>query len=114
MNYCLMISKKRMEESITHAARSIEKRDVKPGFTNIDIRGTLITHLAAHLFDIRYLKAYADMRMKQYILDESTLKMVDYCYQTGWGLLATHYHATISELARPHSRSYSTLLRDSF
>lgn len=138
--------KKKMEESIIHAARSIEKRDVKPGYTNIAIMGTLVTHLAAHLFDIPDLKAYADMRMnrfydytkqlngfveynsptytqvalnelmrmKQYILDEATLEMVDYCYYAGWGVLASHYHSPTSQLAGPHSRSYSTLLRDSF
>ena len=136
----------KMEESIIHAARSIEKRDVKPGYTNIAIMGTLVTHLAAHLFDIQDLKEYADMRMtrfydytkklngfveynsptytqvalnelvrmKQYILDEATLEMADYCYHTGWGVLASHYHAPTSQLAGPHSRSYSTLLRDSF
>lgn len=136
----------KMEESIIHAARSIEKRDVKPGYTNIAIMGTLVTHLTAHLFEIPDLKAYADMRMtrfydytkklngfveynsptytqvalnelvrmKQYILDEATLEMVDFCYHTGWGVLATHYHAPTSQLAGPHSRSYSTLLRDSF
>ncbi len=138
--------KKKMEESIIHAARSIQKRDVKPGYTNIAIMGTLVTHLAAHLFDITDLKAYADMRMnrfydytkqlngfveynsptytqvalnelmrmKQYMLDEATLDMVDYCYNTGWRVLATHYHVPTSQLAGPHSRSYSTLLRDSF
>jgi len=57
---------KRMEESIIHASYSIKKRDVKPGYTNIAIMGTLVTHLAGHLFDNQELKDYADMRMKRF------------------------------------------------
>jgi len=56
----------RMEESIIHASYSIKKRDVKPGYTNIAIMGTLVTHLAGHLFDNQELKDYADMRIKRF------------------------------------------------
>jgi len=136
----------KMESSIIHASYSIKKRDVKPGYTNIAIMGTLVTHLAGHLFDNQELKDYADMRMKrfydytkklggfveynsptytrvaldelvrmkQYILDPATLEMVDFCYSTGWKVLATHFHSPSGQLCGPHSRSYSTLLRDSF
>lgn len=135
-----------MEESIIHASYSIKKRDVKPGYTNIAIMGTLVTHLAGHLFDNQELKEYADMRMKrfydytkelggfveynspaytrvaldelvrmkQYITDTETLEMVDYCYNIGWKVLATHFHAPTGQLAGPHSRSYSTLRRSGF
>lgn len=138
--------KSKLERSIIHAARSIEKRDVKPGYTNIAIMGTLVTHLTAHLFNIPDLKDYADMRMKrfydytkklggfeeynspnytvvaldelvrmkQYILDPETLEMVNYCYDTAWKVLGTHFHPPTGQLAGPHSRSYSTLLRSSF
>jgi len=138
--------KEKMQASIIHASRSIQKRDVKPGYTNIAIMGTLVTHLTAHLFDIPDLKAYADMRMKrfydytqklggfaeynsptytrvaldelqrmrQYILNPSTLEMVNYCYRVGWEVLASHFHPTTAQLAGPHSRSYATLLRDRF
>lgn len=138
--------KSKLERSIIHAARSIEKRDVKPGYTNIAIMGTLVTHLTAHLFNMPDLKDYADMRMKrfydytkklggfeeynspnytvvaldelvrmkQYILDPETLEMVNYCYDTAWKVLATHFHPPTGQLAGPHSRSYSTLLRSSF
>lgn len=138
--------RQRLEESIIHASNSIKKRDVKPGYTNIAIMGTLVTHLAGHLFDNQELKDYADMRMKrfydytkelggfveynsptytmvalnelvrmkQYILDPATLEMVDYCYHTGWNVLATHFHVPSGQLAGPHSRSYSTLLKGSF
>lgn len=138
--------KEKMEASLIHASRSIEKRDVKPGYTNIAIMGTLVTHLTAHLFDIPDLKEYADMRMKrfydytqelggfaeynsptytrvaldelvrmkEYILNPSTLEMVDYCYRLGWETLATHFHPTTGQLAGPHSRSYSTLISSEF
>ncbi len=135
-----------MEEAIVHASRSIEKRDVKPGYTNIAIMGTLVTHLSAHLFDLPDLKEYAAMRlrrfydytaelqgfaeynsptytrvaldelcrMQQYILDEEARQMIDFCYLAGWEVLATHFHPPSGQLAGPHSRSYSTLLRDDF
>ena len=138
--------KKKMEASIIHASYSIKKRDVKPGYTNIAIMGTLVTHLAGQLFGVPDLQDYADMRMKrfydytrklggfveynsptytrvaldelmrmkQYILDPATLKMVNYCYHTGWKVLATHFHQPTGQLAAPHSRSYSTLIRNPF
>jgi hypothetical protein len=134
----------KMKESIIHASRSIQERDVKPGYTNIAIMGTLVTHLTSHLFDLPDMKDYADMRMKrfydytkrlkgfaeynsptytrvalnelirmkQYILDKETLEMVNYCYNTGWKVMATHFHQPTGQLAGPHSRSYSTLIRD--
>ena len=135
-----------MEEAIVHASRSIQKRDVKPGYTNIAIMGTLVTHLSAHLFDLPDLKEYAAMRlrrfydytaelqgfaeynsptytrvaldelcrMQQYILDAEARQMIDFCYLTGWQVLAEHFHPPSGQLAGPHSRSYSTLLRDDF
>ena len=138
--------KEKMKASIIHASYSIKKRDVKPGYTNIAIMGTLVTHLAGQLFGIVELQEYADMRMKrfydytrqlggfveynsptytrvaldelvrmkQYILDLATLEMVDYCYHTGWKVLATHFHLPTGQLAGPHSRSYSTLIRQRF
>lgn len=138
--------KEKMKESIIHASYSIKKRDVKPGYTNIAIMGTLVTHLAGQLFDVADLQEYAAMRMKrfydytkelggfveynsptytrvalnelmrmkQYILDPATLEMVDYCYHTGWKVLATHFHQPTGQLAGPHSRSYSTLIRKPF
>lgn len=136
----------KMEKSIIHASHSIKKRDVKPSYTNIAIMGTLVTHLAGHLFDNQELKDYADMRMerfydytkelggfveynsptytkvaldelvrmKQYVIDTTTLEMVDYCYNIGWKVLSDHFHASAGQLTGPHSRSYSTLLRSSF
>ena len=138
--------KSEVEQSIIHASRSIQRRDVRPGYTNIAVMGTLVTYLCAHLFDLLDMKEYADMRMtrfydytrelggfaeynspnytltalnelmrmKQYILDPKVLKKVDYCYYVGWEILSSHFHPTSGQLAGPHSRSYSTLLRGRF
>ena len=138
--------RKQMEGAIIHASRSIQQRDVKPGYTNIAIMGTLVTYLTSHLFDLPDLKAYADMRlrrfydytvalggfaeynsptytrvaldelcrMRQYLLDAEDKKLVDYCYELGWEVLASHFHPPSGQLAGPHSRSYATLLRDEF
>lgn len=135
-----------MREAIIHASRSIQRRDVKPGYTNIAIMGTLVTYLSAHLFDLSEMKEYADRRllrfyeytrelrgfaeynsptytrvaldelcrMRQYILHKDAREMIDYCYDTGWEILASHFHSPTGQLAAPHSRSYSTLSRDQF
>ncbi len=138
--------KQQMEEAIVHASHSIKKRDVKPGYTNIAIMGTLVTHLAGRLFDEPELIVYSDMRlkrfydytldlkgfrefnsptytvvalnelqrMKQYLLDPAALDMTDYCYRLAWEELAGHFHVSSAQLGGPHSRSYSTLLRQQF
>ena len=51
--------KEKMKASIIHASYSIKKRDVKPGYTNIAIMGTLVTHLAGQLFGVVDLQEYA-------------------------------------------------------
>ncbi len=138
--------KVKMKQSIIHAAHSIQRRDVKPGYTNIAIMGTFVTYVASHLFDLPEMQAYADMRLKRfydytvtlggfaeynsptytrvaldelarmqkYITEPEALRMVNVCYRTGWQGLARHFHAPTGQLAGPHSRSYSTLLRDDF
>ncbi len=135
-----------MAEAIVHASHSIRKRDVKPGYTNIAIMGTLVTYLSAHLFDLPETKAYADMRlrrfydytldlggfaeynsptytrvaldelcrMRQYILEPDAKELINYCYETAWEVLASHFHPPTAQLAAPHSRSYATLLREDF
>ena len=135
-----------MEAAIVHASHSIQKRDVKPGYTNIAIMGTLVTYLTAHLFDLPELKAYADMRlrrfydytvdlggfaeynsptytrvaldelcrMRQYILEPEAKELINYCYNTSWEVLASHFHPPTAQLAAPHSRSYATLMREDF
>lgn len=57
---------RRVDESIQHAARSIQRRDVKPGYTNIALMGTYVTYVAAELYGIPDLLAYAQMRLKRF------------------------------------------------
>ncbi|MCY7350412.1 MAG: hypothetical protein LH606_07065 [Cytophagaceae bacterium] len=53
-------------------------------------------------------------RMKKYLLDPEALRMTEACYRLGWQGLAAHFHPPTGQLAGPHSRSYSTLLRSDF
>ena len=55
-----------MEAALIHACRSIQQRDIKPGYTNIAIMGTLVTYLTGHLLDERDLQQYADMRLRRF------------------------------------------------
>ncbi|MGD1893235.1 MAG: hypothetical protein ACFB15_21930 [Cyclobacteriaceae bacterium] len=135
-----------IQQSLLHASRSIKKRDVKPGYTNIAIMGTFVTYLTGYLFDNTELQDYAEMRLKRfydytvdlggfqeynsptytrvaldelarmnkYIIDPEAREMIDYCYRTGWETIASHFHPSTRQLAGPHSRSYSTLMRDQF
>lgn len=54
------------------------------------------------------------IRMQQYILDPEADKMIEYCYKTGWSVLASHFHPATGQLAGPQSRCYSTFLREDF
>ena len=63
-----------IQKSIILAARSIQKRNVGPGYTNIAIMGTYVTYLTAHLFSIPDMKEYAEKRLK---------KFYDYTLQKG-------------------------------
>ncbi|NND08726.1 MAG: hypothetical protein HKN87_20320 [Saprospiraceae bacterium] len=59
-----------LKEEIRHAlilaARSIQKRDVKPGYTNIAIMGTYVTYLVGHLFDLSDMQQYAQDRLQAF------------------------------------------------
>ncbi len=56
----------RLDESIRHAARSIERRNMSPGYTNIALMGTYVTYVAAELYGWPYLKAYAAARLRRF------------------------------------------------
>ena len=58
--------KPKIEKSLIFAARSIQKRNVIPGYTNIAIMGTYVTYMTAHLLDIPDLKIYAQQRLKTF------------------------------------------------
>lgn len=55
--------KQDIQKSIVLAARSIQKRNVGPGYTNIALMGTYVTFMTAHLFDIPDMKTYAANRL---------------------------------------------------
>jgi hypothetical protein len=55
-----------IKNSIILAARSIQKRDVGPGYTNIAIMGTYVTYLTSHLFGIPDMQDYSVSRLEQF------------------------------------------------
>jgi len=57
---------KRIDGAILHAARSIERRNVGPGYTNIAIMGTYVTYVTSELYGIKDLKAYALARLRRF------------------------------------------------
>jgi hypothetical protein len=54
---------RRIEAAILHAARSIRKRNVGPGYTNIAIMGTYVTLIAGELFGWAEFKDYGLERL---------------------------------------------------
>ncbi len=58
--------------SLIYAAKSIQKRDVQPGYTNIAIMGTYVTFMTSHLFDLPEMKVYAKNRLQKFY--DNTLK----------------------------------------
>lgn len=55
-----------VDEAIQHAARSIQRRNVGPGYTNIAIMGAYVTLLAAELYGLEDLRAYALKRWRNF------------------------------------------------
>lgn len=53
-------------------------------------------------------------RMKEHFIDSSAKRMVDELYYLGWETIAKHYHAPTGQWAGPHSRSYNSILNNSF
>jgi len=56
----------RMKDAVVHAARSIERRNVGPDYTNISIMGAFVTLAAAEAFGISDLHAYALQRLRRF------------------------------------------------
>ncbi len=66
--------KQKIDASILHAARSIQKRNVGPGYTNIAVLGTYVTLIAGETYDNAELKSYGIARLK---------RIVDYTAEQG-------------------------------
>lgn len=56
----------KMEKALTLAARSVQKRNCGPGYTNIAIMGTYVTYLSSHLFHMPEMQDYAAKRLKTF------------------------------------------------
>lgn len=56
----------KIKKALILAARSIEKRNMGPGYTNIAIMGTYVTYMVSHLFDLADMQAYASKRLKNF------------------------------------------------
>ncbi len=56
----------KVRQSILHAARSIRRRNVGPGYTNIAIMGTYVTLVAGERFDDRELLDYGKQRLQRF------------------------------------------------
>lgn len=63
-----------VRDSIYHAARSIQRRNVGPGYTNIAIMGTYVTLVAAERFEWEDLREYAKARLR---------RLRDYTFEQG-------------------------------
>lgn len=55
-----------VDDAIRHAALSIQRRNVGPGYTNIAIMGTYVTMVAAQQYDIPGLGQYATDRLRRF------------------------------------------------
>ncbi len=55
-----------VKDSIIHAAYSIKRRNVGPGYTNIAIMGTYVTLTAGELFGVDELTDYGKKRLKRF------------------------------------------------
>lgn len=58
--------KDKIRNALILAARSVQKRNMGPSYTNIAIMGTYVTYLTSHLFDIADMKEYAKQRLKNF------------------------------------------------
>ena len=66
MNRLPMNLREQVRESILHAARSIKKRNVGPGYTNIALMGTYVTLVAGERFGVRELSDYGKQRLRRF------------------------------------------------
>jgi hypothetical protein len=55
-----------VQDSILHAARSIQRRNVGPGYTNIALMGTYVTLVAGERFNVPDLLDYGKQRLRRF------------------------------------------------
>jgi len=56
----------KVKDSILHAARSIQRRNVGPGYTNIALMGTYVTLVAGERFGVPELRDYGKQRLRRF------------------------------------------------
>jgi hypothetical protein len=59
-------AQQKVRDSILHAARSIQRRNVEPGYTNIALMGTYVTLVAGERFDVMELRDYGRQRLRRF------------------------------------------------
>lgn len=59
-----------------------------------------------------YFKLSLDevLRLKEHVVNPEDHAMLDSVYNTGWSIIARHYHQPTAQWAGPHGRCYSVLL----
>jgi len=59
-----------------------------------------------------YFKLSLDevLRLKEHVINQEDHIMLDSIYNTGWSIIARHYHQPSAQWAGPHGRCYSVLL----
>lgn len=58
--------KVKIKTALILAAKSIQKRDITPSYTNIAIMGTYVTYSVSHLFQLVEMQQYASDRLKKF------------------------------------------------
>lgn len=132
-----------LEKSLILGAKSIQKRDCPPTYTNISLKGSFCTYMISHMFNLKDMQDYSKkriidfynftllqgnfteynspaysldaldelQRMKNHFLQPEIIKMVDYLYEVGWNMVASHFHVTSGQWSGPHCRTYHTILQ---
>jgi hypothetical protein len=134
----------KVKDSIVHAARSIQRRDVDPAYTNIALMGTYVTLVAGERLGLRELSDYGRQRLRRFyeytqqkgsfteynsptytcvaieeisrmiehVRDRESQAVLEELNRFAWRHAARRFHPPTRQWAGPHSRSYSTLLRE--
>ncbi|GAA4444146.1 hypothetical protein GCM10023091_33860 [Ravibacter arvi] len=58
--------KRKIINALVLAGKSVQKRNVQPGYTNIAIMGTYVTFMVSHLFDLKEMQQYSRERLKKF------------------------------------------------
>ena len=58
--------RRKIVNALIYAARSVQKRNVQPGYTNIAIMGTYVTFMVSHLFGLEEMQQYSRERLKKF------------------------------------------------